>query len=402
MSRAPVSCYVGMRNVDKIGKTYWISGIRVVPGPSELDNTYVPEGMPPLDLGGRSTSYFEFWPMWLMYVPVVLQWLLLSLRYRSLSLPLIASPAVPLSGMVGVAKSAVFDVAGPEARDWILPWMVYEVSAENPDLQAMMVEAGLGLMKLELPVVGKPNIGCRGSGVKLLKTRAELAAYISEFPQGGSIQFQQLSRWEPEAGVFYVRHPDTERGEITSLTLKYTPYVVGDGNSTLRQLIARDPRAGELKHLYQQRHAGNMEQVIPEGEPYRLVFSASHCRGAVFRDGNQYIDSRLVKALDRIFDDIPGYYYGRLDIKFRDLQNLQAGYDFEIIEINGASSESIHIWDRNARLSDAFSALLQQYSTLFKLGAANRRRGHKTPGLMALIRAWRYESNLVKQYPHND
>lgn len=373
-----------------------------MPKASEMDNSYVPEGMPPLDLGGRSTSYFEFWPMWLMYVPVVLQWLLLSLRYRSLSLPLIASPAVPLSGMVGVAKSAVFDVAGPEARDWILPWMVYEVTAENADHQAMTVEAGLGLMKLALPVVGKPNIGCRGSGVKLLKTRAQLAAYISEFPQGGSIQFQQLSRWEPEAGVFYVRHPDTEQGEITSLTLKYTPYVVGDGSSTLRQLIDRDPRAGELAHLYQQRHAGNLDQVIADGEPYRLVFSASHCRGAVFRDGNEYIDSRLVKALDRIFDDIPGYYYGRLDIKFRDLQNLQAGYDFEIIEINGASSESIHIWDRNARLADAFAALLQQYSTLFKLGAANRRRGHKTPGLMALIRAWRYESNLVKQYPHND
>ncbi len=366
------------------------------------EGTYVPQGMPPLDLRGRTTSYFEFWPMWLMYIPVVIQWILLSLRYRSFSLPLIASPAVPLSGMVGVAKSAVFDVAGPDAREWILPWMIYEVTAEEPLHQAQVVEAGLLLLKVDLPVVAKPNIGCRGSGVKLLKSREELAAYIKDFPQGGSIQFQQLSHWEPEAGVFYVRHPDTEQGEITSLTFKYTPYVVGDGHSTLRELIARDPRAGELEHLYQRRHAEQMDRVIPDGQPYRLVFSASHCRGAVFRDGSEYIDSRLVKALDRIFDDIPGYYYGRLDIKFRDLKNLQAGYDFEIIEINGASSESIHIWDRNARLSDALAALLQQYSTLFKLGAANRRRGYKTPGLMALIRAWRYESNLVKQYPQND
>lgn len=366
------------------------------------EKSYVPDGMPPLDLSGRTTSYFEFWPMWLMYIPVVIQWLVLALRYRSLSLPLIASPGVPLSGMVGVAKSAVFDLAGEEAREWILPWMVYEVTAEDFEQQAMIVETGLEMMGLQLPVVGKPNIGCRGSGVKLLKTSKDLASYIEEFPLGGSIQFQKLSRWEPEAGVFYVRHPDTMQGEITSLTLKYTPYVVGDGSSTLGQLIANDPRAGELQHLYQERHAAQLEQIIPADEPYRLVFSASHCRGAVFRDGKDYIDKRLVKALDRVFDDIPGYYYGRLDIKFRDLESLQAGYDFEIIEINGASSESINIWDRDARLGDAFAALLQQYNTLFKLGAANRRRGHKTPGLMALIRAWRYETNLVKQYPHND
>lgn len=368
----------------------------------DSETGYVPDGMPPLDLSGRTTSFFEFWPMWLMYIPVVIQWLLLSLRYRSLSLPLIASPGVPLSGMVGVEKSAVFDLAGEEAREWILPWMVYEVTEEDSEQQAMIVVTGLELMELQLPVVGKPNIGCRGAGVKLLKTSEDLASYIGEFPVGGCIQFQKLSRWEPEAGVFYVRHPDTMQGEITSLTLKYTPYVVGDGKSTLGQLIERDPRARELQHLYQERHADQLQQVIAAGEPYRLVFSASHCRGAVFRDGKDYIDKRLVKALDRVFDDIPGYYYGRLDIKFRDLESLQAGYDFEIIEINGASSESINIWDRNARLQDAFGALLQQYSTLFKLGAANRRRGHKTPGLMALIKAWRYESNLVKQYPNND
>ena len=369
---------------------------------SEFDTPYVPEGMPPLDLSGRTTSYFEFWPMWLMYVPVVIQWLLLSIRYRSLSLPLIASPAVPLSGMVGVAKSAVFDGAGNFARQWILPWLIYAVDDREAEQQADDVISQLSLNQLGLPIVGKPNIGCRGAGVKLLKNKAELTRYISEFPSGGSIQFQQLSQWDAEAGVFYVRYPESERGRVTSLTLKYTPYVVGDGNSTLAELIAADPRAGELQHLYEERHQEEWARIIEAGEPYRLVFSASHCRGAVFRDGAAYIDSRLERALDKIFDDIPGYHYGRLDIKFKDLERLQAGESFEIIEINGASSESINIWDRKASLFQAIKTLLQQYSTLFKLGAANRKLGHKTPGLSALYKAWQYESKLVKQYPHND
>lgn len=363
---------------------------------------YVPAGMPPLDLSGRNTSYFEFWPMWLMYIPVVVQWLLLSIRYRSLSLPLIASPAVPLSGMVGVPKSAVFDAAGSSARRWILPWLIYEVSEKEKAEQADEIIGQLSQKQFALPIVGKPNIGCRGAGVKLLHNKKELEDYLGEFPVGGSIQFQQLSQWDAEAGVFYVRYPNSEKGEITSLTLKYTPYVVGDGKSTLAELIADDPRAGQLTHLYQERHAKDWATIIAADEPYRLVFSASHCRGAVFRDGEEYIDDRLVESLDRIFDDIPGYHYGRLDIKFNNLELLMAGKEFEIIEINGASSESINIWDRNASLGQAIKTLLQQYSTLFKLGAANRSLGHKTPGLAALYKAWQYESKLVKQYPHND
>jgi len=87
--------------------------------------------MPALDNSGRAISFFEFWPMWLIYVPVAIQWALLSSRYRSLSLPLIAKPGVPLSGMVGVSKSAVSDLAGKHTRQWILPWILIDVD-ETP------------------------------------------------------------------------------------------------------------------------------------------------------------------------------------------------------------------------------------------------------------------------------
>ncbi|MFT4862484.1 MAG: hypothetical protein ACI95C_001705 [Pseudohongiellaceae bacterium] len=368
----------------------------------ESVTAYVPAGMPPLDLDGEATSFFEFWPTWLMYLPVVLQWVVLSIRYRSLSLPLLANPAVPLSGMVGVAKSTVFDGAGSYARQWILPWALYEVSATCALQQRDAIFACLQQAGLSLPVVGKPNIGCRGAGVKLLSTEAELLAYVEDFPVSGSVQFQKLSQWDAEAGVFYVRDPESGRGEVTSLTLKYTPYVVGDGISTLSELVSADPRAGDLKHLYKQRHQTSWDRVLPCGEPFRLVFSASHCRGAIFRDAQPLINIKLTQSLDRIFDDIPEFYYGRLDIKFRNSAALSNGEDFEIIEINGASSESINIWDRRAKFGDAIKTLLHQYGTLFKLGAQNRARGYKPPGMLALLKAWCFENKLVKQYPEND
>ena len=47
----------------------------------------VPQGMPPLVLEGRPLHFFEFWPAWIMCFLVALLWLLLSVRYRRLSLP---------------------------------------------------------------------------------------------------------------------------------------------------------------------------------------------------------------------------------------------------------------------------------------------------------------------------
>lgn len=362
----------------------------------------VARGMPPLELDGRATSYFEFWPTWLMYSPVVLLWLGLALRYRSLSLPLIANPALPLAGMVGVPKSSIFEMAGEEARRWILPWWVYRVASADSVQELEQVQNGLQSAGLEFPLVGKPEIGCRGAGVKLLQDSGDLAIYLQRFPAGAAIQFQRLSRWQAEAGIFYVRDPYTGKGSVPSLTLKYTPYVLGDGVRTLRDLVRADPRAGALLHLYEERHQDQWHRVIPEGQAYRLVFSASHCRGAVFRDAQHLITTDLAEALDRIFADIPEFYYGRLDVKFRDIDSLRRGEDFEIIEINGASSESINIWDREATLGSAMATLLKQYRTLFKLGASNRARGHRPPGLLSLLGAWQKEKRLVASYPAND
>ena len=263
--------------------------------------------MLPQDLSGRTTSYLEFWLIWLMYIPVVLQLLLRSVWHRSLILPLIANPAVPLSGMVGVQKSAVFDAAGAFDRDWILPWRIYsKTNAPIPE-QAADVAALIDAAGFKFPVVGKPDIGCRGAGVKLIGNRTELEAYLSEFPV--------------------------------------------------------------------------------EGEPYRRLFSASHSRGAVFRDAAALISEEVLAALDQIFADIPSFHYGRLDIKFKDIGILRSGRDFHIIEINGASSESINIWYRNASLGQALRTLLQQYHTLFKLGSANRTLGLEPLGLKTLFSA---------------
>ncbi len=340
--------------------------------------------------------------MWLMYIPVGLQWLFLAARHRSLTLPLIANPNLPVAGMVGVGKSEVFRQATGSCADAILPWVNHCISVENVDRQVEQLAARISDRGIQYPLVCKPDLGCRGSGVKQIHSQQQLADYLSAYPEGSDIIVQKLASWEPEAGVFYVRRPGEPSGRIESLALKYSPYVVGDGVSTLATLIARDRRAGELQHLYATRHDANLNEVIERGKAYRLVFSISHCCGAIFRDGGHLITDELTDRINQLMLDIPEFYYGRLDIKFPSIDALKQGRDLEIVEINSASSESLHIWDRNARLSVAIKTLMWQYRTLFEIGALNRKRGYRPPKISEILRRWRDERKLQEYYPLTD
>ena len=363
---------------------------------------YVSSGMPALDMQGKQTSFFEFWPTWLIYLPVLLQSLGLAIWHRSLTLPLIANPLLPLSGMVGIPKSKLLATAQGECQQAILPWFVHTISNAPLSEQLAAIEQKMMTLDFSYPFVCKPDIGCRGSGVKLIHDSQQLLESISYYPEHAGVMLQKLANWEPEAGLFYIREPNQKTGTIISLALKYSPYIVGDGKHTLAELIEIDPRAGALKHLYFNRHKQSLNTVLSEGETFRLVFSASHCRGAIFRDAQQYITPALSLKIDQLMQQIPSFHYGRLDIKFRDIDSFQHGQNFQIIEINSASSESLHIWDRNTSFREAMRSLLFQYRTLFKLGAQNRAKGFTPPPLADLLTAWKTERALNQFHPDTD
>lgn len=365
------------------------------------ENRQIHAGMPRLDLSRQPLSFFEFWPSALIYIPVVFQWLGLAIRYRGLSLPLVSNPGVSLSGMVGEAKSELFSKAEGEAKKRIAPWCLLSdwVSVEDGVWQARQL---MGSLDLEFPLVAKPDVGCRGAGVQIIRSQDDLSRYIRDFPRSGKIVLQQIIPYEAEAGIFYIRFPGDQRGKIFSITLKYPPYVIGDGVHTLRQLIERDPRAGRLSKLYFQRHFQRLETVLPKGQAYRLAFAGSHSRGCIFRDGREFITPELEKAFDQVADGLPEFYYGRLDIRFRDIKSLMNGENYYILEVNGASSEAAHIWDARSSLKEVYRVLFYQYRTLFLLGWLNRRRGFRSPSIKTLIKAWWKERKLVRHYPDTE
>ncbi len=355
-------------------------------------------GMPPLDLSGPSVSFFEFWPQQLFYTPMIAWWLWLSLKHGGFTAPTAANPSFPFGGWIGESKQAVLACAGKHARAHIAPFVAFargdDIAATTHAAIVQAKEAGLAF-----PLVAKPDKGCRGAGVRRVRSENELARYIAEFPQGEVIVLQALVNHEAEAGVFYIRKPGETRGRIFSLTLKYFPYVYGDGRSTLGELIARDARAGALKELYLPRHAGRLNTVPAPGEPRRIAFAGSHSRGTIFRDGNRYVTESMRRAFDCIARDIDSFHFGRFDVRFSSIEALQRGEGFTILEVNGAGAEATHIWDRKTSLREAYRVLMRQYALLWEIGAENIRRSAKPARLRDLYRAWREETKLWAKYP---
>jgi hypothetical protein len=304
--------------------------------------------------------------------------------------------------MVGESKSEILSLAGDYAKSLIAPWLVRKKTSARIETQVAAALNALHQADIHFPVVAKPDQGCRGAGVWKVNDAERLADYIRAFPDGHSFILQRLSPYQPEAGIFYIRLPNEQHGQVISITLKYQPFIIGNGQHTIRELILQDERAAQLTDVYFPRLQQRLDDVLPEGESLQLAFAGNHCRGSLFRNGNAHITSELTHALDKILADVDGFYYGRLDVRFSDIDALMRGENLDIIEINGAASEATHIWDPSTRFHEVYQALFLQYRTLFAIGDQLRQQGHQPPPMKSLLIAWWQERQLVAQYPATD
>ncbi|GAN80892.1 D-alanine--D-alanine ligase [Acidocella aminolytica] len=347
-------------------------------------------------------SFFEFWPDWLFYAPVVAFWTYNAIRYRSITLPSLANPRINAGGICGESKNAILGLAGPAARAWVADYIGLSVSGhvDGDDLGralAAMQRAGLNF-----PVVAKPDMSCNGVGVRVVRDEAQLAAYLSGFPRGAELQLQALISYEGEAGIFYIRHPGEKTGRITSVTLKYPPVVVGDGRWNVKELIAADDRLNAISHLLLPKLGPKAAKIPSLGERVELVFVGNHCRGSTFKDGLSVVTPALSARIDEIMQAMPGVYFSRIDLRYRDLDALREGRDFKIIEFNGSGSEATHIWDPEMTLSRAYKDQFFHYGESFRIGAAFRKTGLKPIGPLKLLALWQHQKRLMRAYPTND
>jgi hypothetical protein len=346
------------------------------------------------------TVRWEFWPPWLAYLPLLPYLAFLMIRYRSATLFTSANPGIASGGFAGESKSEILS----NLQEAGSPTAEFSVIAPHLPLSerlhaARQFMSGRGL---DFPVVLKPDLGERGSGVAVVRSEAELETYLQAAECHTIIQRYVAGA---EFGVFYYRHPDEDAGRIFSITDKRFPYVTGDGATTLRDLILNDSRAVCLADVYEKSAKRPPGSVPAPGERVPLVELGSHCRGAVFLDGMHLKTPAMEQAIDRISQSYPGFFFGRFDIRTPSMDLFQRGECFYVIELNGVSAEATHIYDPSVSLIAAYRVLYQQWKIAFEIGAANRARGFKPLSLaelMALIASWVSRSALPRPlYDHS-
>ncbi len=346
----------------------------------------------------RKYRRWEFWPAWLFYPPVAAMCAWLGLRHRGFSLPTVANPSFHNGGIVGESKiealQALMRVAPEVTAD------AYLIEGDDLPERLRTLEKLLHEHTLSYPFVLKPNVGQRGSGFRLVSTKAEAEQYLARVRS--DVVLQRYVSDPKEIGVFYYRFPDHQRGEIFAVTEKVFPAVVGDGERTFEELVRADERASLIARTYLDRFPELRARVLAAGERVRLVEAGNHCQGCIFRDGSHLITEALRHRIDQMSRALPGFFVGRYDIRYSSDDDLRRGENFHIIELNGAASEATNIYDERNSLLSAYRILYRQWELVYAIGHANRDLGHKPASALDVWKDWKFYRSTSAAYPAAD
>ncbi|MEM1322644.1 MAG: hypothetical protein AAGG75_20435 [Bacteroidota bacterium] len=329
---------------------------------------------------------WEYWPMWLTNIPVVLFWLYYAARARSLFFFSAVNPVIETGGVFGESKINILRRIPQE----LIPTTVFVPKGTSFATLVQNVEAA----GLRYPLIAKPDVGERGLLVAKLRKESDLQAYFEQ----NKVAFlvQDFVDYPMEVSIMYYRMPEAERGTVSSVCVKEMLHVKGDGVSTLQELMRRKARARlQLERLEAQMGAA-LQRVPAKGERVELEPIGNHCRGTMFLNGNAHIDEQLHRVFDGISQQMKDMYYGRFDMKIQSMEELKAGRNFAILEFNGIASEPAHIYDPSYPLRDKYKDIFRHWDAIYRISQQQKARGVSSMSMKEAIDSLRAYFKYVK------
>jgi membrane protein DedA with SNARE-associated domain len=346
----------------------------------------------------RRWTRWEFWPAWLFYIPVAAYYLWLAIRYRGFSVPTSANPGIATGGFIGESKYEILRQLQRVDADLVADAYLIEGSTTTDRL--LSLHRLCREHKIRLPFILKPDVGQRGNGVRLIRSMRAALEYLEKVSAPVIVQRYVVGPFE--AGVFYYRFPGEKYGRIFSITEKKFPTITGDGTHTVEELIRAGSRAALMARTYLRRFDSRRNEVLAASETLKLVETGNHAQGCIFQDGMHLHTNPLERAIDEISQKLSGFFIGRYDVRYENEEDFKQGRNFQIVELNGASSEATSIYDAHNSLLSAYRILFQQWRLVFAIGARNRANGHAPCSLTTLWRNWRQYSTAALSYPLAD
>jgi hypothetical protein len=318
------------------------------------------------------------WPTVVLYFPAIIYSFLYGVFSGSgVFLFALVNPKIPLGGFAGESKYDLMILLDKEVRPNTI---LIDKTCNSIQMLKQFKETGLSF-----PVVAKPNSHEGGFLVCKMNNEQELKSYHKSYAMDYLIQ-EYLE--EPhEYSILF--HKLDGHIELTSLTEKQPLSITGDGKSTIRQLLWRNPNVRSIISSVLA-ELSEVEHILEVDETFNVDFRANVDCGATILDRREFMDEELRQSVSKIMKPYPHFFYGRLDIKSKTLKDVITG-NFKVMEVNGIKGEALHIYDRKFTIWQAYKEIFKHWSIILKLAKQNLEKGFKCPSIVQSI-------NFMKQH----
>ncbi len=310
-------------------------------------------------------SHWEFWPWKVIYFPVFLYYLLLCIRARTYVFFTVPNKLYMKHG--GILEESKLEMYR-KTPEGLMPVTLPFQSGIHNDLAAWLEKNNL-----QFPLIVKPDRGMRGMGIQIINSIEELETIVLK--PGFNYIIQEFLDYPKEAGIFCIKNPKTGRWKVTSIMEREFLTVSGNGISTLEELIRKDFRAFLQLSRWQKENKFNLDEVLPKKKVKVMEKLGNHRLGTCFVDKMSCNTPDLQKAMAALCEQLEGFEYGRLDIRFESWEKLEKLRAFKIIEVNGTNSEPAHIYDPKHSIFYAWKVLFYHWNWVFRISIYRMKEG---------------------------
>lgn len=314
-----------------------------------------------------------YWKSELFYWQSLIYYFYYSAVYRSFTWFSPINEAIPFGGMLAEKKDDIYSLIPPQ-------FLPKTACLED----GVCLQTFLKTHQLSFPLYIKPNIGLKGVKVARLSNVKEATAFDLSGASEWIVQEEVVEKLE--FSILYYRDKIEGIAGITSSTSKSYPFVIGDGTNTLGTLIATSSNPyidkGELYH----KHLLQLEEVLPAGTKYVLHQIGNYSRGSKLYNASELINQSLMDGINLMMDDIMGIDFCRIDLKSNSIKDIYCG-NYKVLEINGAKSEPLHVYDPEVSFLQAVRDIHQHWMTIKNLVKSKYRQGATFPSTLSGLRS---------------
>jgi hypothetical protein len=249
---------------------------------------------------------------------------------------------------------------------WVCPKTLVWSSHKQPSDES--------IKSLWLPFVCKPDGEERWKWVIVIKSEEQRETYKKILPENQTFLLQEFIAYPEEIGIFRYRDPNNGQWVINGITTKEFTVIIWDGQKTLGELIALDPRAWKYTNVFKKDHEEKRNTLIPQWVSLQLNTIGNHNKWTKFLDWSDLITEKLTQTITTLLEHIPDFYYGRLDLRTSSKEALQQWKNIKIMEINGIQSEPTHLYDPKHTLRERMYWLRTNRSIMLRIAQKNRKQ----------------------------